>query len=106
MAAAASGESESRANASVRSPGSRSMLDVLRDWLGIHRREVGEGSDSGEVTCHLRSQIPSLPDKFTYGVLVIAPAAVTWRRWRHASDVRVGAGYDRDRRDPEARRSR
>lgn len=77
------------ANATVRSPGSRSMLDVLRDWFGIHRREVGEGSESVEVTCHLRSPIPSLPPKFTYGVLVIAPAAVTWRPWRHASDVRT-----------------
>jgi len=36
------------------------MLDVLRDWIGIHRREVREGSDSVEVTCHLRSS-PSRP---------------------------------------------
>ncbi len=65
------------------------MLDVLRGWLGIHRREVRDGSDVVEVACHVRSPIPSLPAKFTYGVLVIAPAALTWRRWMHASDVRA-----------------
>jgi hypothetical protein len=65
------------------------MLDVLRHWLGIHRRAVREASDIVEVTCHLRSPIPSLPAKFAYGVLVIAPAALTWRRWMHASDVRA-----------------
>jgi hypothetical protein len=87
--AAVSGEPEWWANATVRSSGSRSVLDVLRGWLGIPRRNVHEGSDSVEVTCHLRSSIPSLPYKFTYGVLVIAPTAVTWRAWLHASDVRV-----------------
>ena len=65
------------------------MLDVLRDWIGIRRAEAGEGTDRVEVTCHLRSPIPSLPAKFTYGVLVISPEAVTWRRWRRASDVRA-----------------
>jgi hypothetical protein len=87
--AAVRGEAKSWANATVRSPCSRSMLDVLCDWLGIYRRQVREGIDSVEVTCHLRSSSPSLPAKFTYGVLVIEPAAVTWRRWMHSSDVRA-----------------
>jgi len=65
------------------------MFDVLRGWLGVGRRVVREGGDTVEVTCHLRSQIPSLPATFTYGVLVIAPAGLTWRRWMHASDVRA-----------------
>ena len=87
--AVVSGGFKSWANATVRSPGSRSMFDVLRGWLGVRRREVREGTDTVEVTCHLRSQIPSLPATFTYGVLVIAPTALTWRRWVHASDVRA-----------------
>ncbi len=86
---AVSGGFESWANATVRSLGSRSMFDVLRGWLGVRRRVVREGSETVEVTCHLRSQIPSLPATFTYGVLVIAPAALTWRRWMHASDMRA-----------------
>jgi hypothetical protein len=77
------------ANTTARSPGSRTMLDVLRDWFGIHRREVRAGTEGVEVTCHLRSPIPSLPTKFSFGVLVIAPDAVSWRHWIHPSDVRV-----------------
>jgi len=53
----------------------------------VRRREVREGSDTVEVTCHLRSQIPSLPATFTYGVLVIAPTELTWRRWTRSSDA-------------------
>lgn len=65
------------------------MLDVLRDWFGIHREELRAGIESVEVSCHLRSPIPSLPAKFTQGVLVITPAGLTWRRWIRPSDVRA-----------------
>ena len=38
---------------------------------------------------HLRSLIPSLLAKFTFGVLVIAPGSLTWRRWWRSADVRA-----------------
>ena len=88
---AVGGEPEPPAKALSRSPGSRSMLDVLRSWLGFQRPQAEDVGriDSVEVTCHLRSSIPSLPAKFTYGVLVIAPRSLTWRRWTRPSDVRA-----------------
>jgi hypothetical protein len=65
------------------------MLDVIRGWLGMRRPQERVGIDVVEVSCHLRSAIPSLPAKFTVGVLMIGPDSLTWRRWIRRSDVRV-----------------
>jgi hypothetical protein len=72
----------------VRSQGSRTMADVMQDWTAV-RRPMTSGDDVVEVSCHLRSSIPSLPARFTYGVLVISPTSLVWRRWIRPSDVRV-----------------
>jgi hypothetical protein len=79
--------------ARVRSAGSRTMLDVLL------RRGGGAAGTPGasgvEVTCHLRGSMPSLPAKFTYGVLQIRDHVATWHRYLRRSDVRRRPPVDR-----------
>jgi hypothetical protein len=67
-----------------RDAGSRTMLDIL-----LHRKRSPHCDDedlaAGHiriVTCHLRSTIPGMPDRFRYGELQLSQTGgITWKPW-------------------------
>jgi hypothetical protein len=80
-----------------RSLGSKTLLDVLRGRLLRRKRSLSAEPPSQEtidVTCHLRGSVPGLPRRFSYGVLVISPDVLRWRRYIWRADLRDLPPFD------------
>ncbi len=80
-----------------RAGGTRSMSDFVRhpvDWVHDLTDSAKTQTDSGltamasgetlRVSCWLRGTDPTLPQKFTQGILLIGPDGMSWHHWlRH-----------------------
>ncbi len=80
----------SNRNAINRTRGSRNFLDTLFWWRRPHGSDIDalSAGEDRQMSCHIRSNIPALPHKFSYGLLYVKPDGLVWQRYLKRKDMR------------------